>query len=576
MHIRYLLLVISVFIGQSHSFQDEKEESLLIRNLINDGLRRSFDELYEEPGKPEFLVQDEQDDESKARSKNAPKNEQKNESKNDLKNEQKNEPKNEQENEPEDEPKTDPKTEPKIEQKEQVDIKNSNETVQPLDAEQSTKQNQTGDLRAANVNTESIKKQFEKHHLLDQKQFGELCSDKVLDKSLVQTVHRSGKNFVLTLDDLKLAFKVEIDEANKFYPKLTKLPYRCTSYCEKTANKTAQQMTINRFKYNSYLIEFLNLNDHQFVKFYLENNKFLESENQSEHLVEVLTFTIETDGCTSPVTNPQLRDNYVDNLVTKDLIKIFCNEQLRGHFKDNNQFLIQEKNGPDDSMFKVRHVLFFTYPVVSAYNLTNDLKKDTNLQKSNLANSIQGIKNAVQMKLDENDDRELFLTFSDKQVYMLQKQETQLVERPPVYSLQNYFSCPEPLCLDPYFDDVFIVKSCDFDLLFDFLPRASKLLVAFRGNYFYLLNKDNVNAPKVEQAIPIDYLFKDVLNRPDIDFKYINAAEYVKKSEVIILFKDDKYLLIDPLNKIVNGPFDISETFKYAKSSPGKLREKRI
>lgn len=436
------------------------------------------------------------------------------------------------------------------------------------DAKQTTKESHNN--KSHEIDIAAIRPEIEKYRILDQTQYGELCSDDLLTKSPIQTLHLSGKHFVLILDEYNLTFKFELEEINKYYPKLSKIPYRCTSFCElrqKHQNKT--DFTINRFKYNNYLIEFLNIKDYSLVKLYLENVKNLEDEDQSKHLVEALTFTIEADGCTSPVNNPALRDNYVDNLVTKDLIKTFCNKQLREQFKTNIEFLIQEREEPSDEIFKARHIVFFNYPVVAAYNLSNEGGKDAELQKSNLHNPIKDIRNAVQIRFkDQSDQRERFITFTDKQMVVLQRQETQLIEHPPSYAQQNYYTCPEPLCIDPYFDDLFMIKTCDFDLLFDFLPRASRLFMAFRGRYFYLLSGSGQAAPKINQAIPIDYLFKEVLGRPDIDFNHIDAAEYVKKSEVVILFREDKYLLFDPLQKIVNGPFDISETFKYAQASP--------
>ena len=418
------------------------------------------------------------------------------------------------------------------------------------------------------IDVASIQSEIEKYRLLDKKQYGELCSDNLLTKAPVQTLHLSGKHFVLILDEYNLTFKFDLEEGNKYYPKLSKIPYRCTGFCElRQKNKT--DVTINRFKYNNYLIEFLNVKDHNLVKFYLENVKNLEDEDQSKHLVEALTFTIESDGCTSPVSNPALRDNYVDNLVTKDLIKTFCSKLLREQFKKNTEFLIQEREDPADHIFKARHIVFFSFPVVEAYNLTNEASRDAELQKSNLANPVKDIRNAVQIRFeDRSDQRERFITFTDQQMVILQRQETQLAEQSPSYAQQNYYTCPEPLCIDPYFDDLFAIKSCDFDLLFDFLPRASRLFMAFRGRYFYLLNIDAPEAPKIDHAIPIDFLFKELLGRPDIEFNHIDAGEYVKKSEVIILFRGSQYLLIDPLSKIVNGPFDISETFSYAQASP--------
>lgn len=251
---------------------------------------------------------------------------------------------------------------------------------------------------------------------------------------------------------------------------------------------------------------------------------------------------------------------------------MFCNKNVRENFINNNEFLIQELDNRNDTIFKTRHLIFFTYPIVSAFNLSNNDGVDVELQKNNLASTIKNIKNAVQLKLDENDDKPKFIVFNDQQMYILQKQETQLIELGMTYSIQNYYSCSEPLCLDPYFDDLFIIKSCDLESFFDFIPRSSRLLVAFRGNYFYLINTSgDLKAPKIDQAIPIDYLFKEILNRPDIDFNYLNAAEYVKKSDIIILFKDNQFLLVDPFTKIVNGPFDLSQTFKYAKGNPGNF-----
>lgn len=437
-------------------------------------------------------------------------------------------------------------------------------------AESTAKPNETADQKppqqnkSHEIDISAISSEIEKYRPLDQTQYGELCSDELLTKSPAQTLHLSGKNFVLILDEYNLTFKFELEEENKYYPKLSKIPYRCTSFCELKQKKNKTDFTISRFKYNNYLIEFLNIKDYSLVKFYLENVKNLEDEDQSKHLVEALTFTIESDGCTSPVANPALRDNYVDNLVTKDLIRTFCNKQLREQFKSNTEFLIQERDDAVEEIFKARHILFFTYPVVSAYNLTIEAG-NADLQKSNLANPIKNIRNAVQIRFkDRSDHRERFVTFTDKQMVVLQRQETQLAEQLPIYAQQNYYGCPEPLCIDPYFDDLLMIKTCDFDLMFDFLPRASRLYMAFRGRYLYLIDGGGRAAPKINQAIPIDYLFKELLHRPDIEFNHIDAAEYVKKSEVVILFREDKYLLFDPLGKTVNGPFDISETFKYA------------
>lgn len=451
--------------------------------------------------------------------------------------------------------------------------------IQTDEIEDQIKSSQT---KSTEIDISLIKKDIEKYHKIDKRAYKELCSDHLLNNSPAQTLHLSGKNMILILDDYNLTFKFDLNELNKFYPKLTKLPHRCTSYCEfKKKHPNKNDTKITRFKYKNYLIEFLNLTDHKIVKFYRENLTNLEHEDQSKHLVDVLTFTIENDGCTSPVTNPELKDYYVDDLVTKNLIKIFCNKKISEKLNTTDAFLIQEQDNLSNSIFKIRNMMFFTYPILEIYNLTTDYSNENiELEKNNLPNPVKGIKNAVQIKNEHHRqghrvnekivDKVLFITFTNQNMFILQKsqKETQLVEQPPIYAIQNYYTCPEPLCLDPYFDDLFIAKSCDFDLMFDFLPKASKLLFAFRGNYFYLINSNAINAPKIDQAIPIDYMFKEILSRPEIDFNYLNAAEFVEKSKVIILFKDEQYLLIDPLNKIVNGPFNTNETFKYCNSIP--------
>lgn len=433
-----------------------------------------------------------------------------------------------------------------------------------------TQSTESTNIKQTEVDIKLIRSEIEKYQILDKKSYSELCSDKLLDKKFLKTIHLSDNNFILNLDEYNLTFKFQLNDKD-FYPKLSKLPYRCTSFCQsKSKNESkSNYTTINRFKYNKYLVELLGSKEFTKITLYYENIKFLESESeQDQHLIESLVFTIQRDGCTPPIGNPKLLDIHFDNPVTNDLIRIFCNDkQMRNKFIDNEEFLIQEFE-QNDPMYKHRNVVFFTYPVITLFSLNNETSKDFEGEKNNLANTVKDISNAVQLK--DKDDQEKYIVFNSQQMFILKKEKTQFVALPPSYSIQNYYSCPEPLCLDPYFDAIFIVKTCDFDQLFDFLPKSSKLLVAFRGNYFYLISKaDQMKAPKIEQAIPIDYLFKEVLKRPDIDFNYLNAAEYVKKSDVVILFKDDKYLLIDPTSKNVHGPFNISETFKYSKGNPG-------